>query len=400
MAFHFSDFRMDFRSLTEKLQQNGKLLLITCFSIIILMVLTCVIVFFLAIRGSEEVMVPNITGKELSTALLELQAKELYPKIQLRFSDHPDEKGTVLEQTPVPGSIVKAGRRISLIISRGVIIDRVENYIGQNIDELNQWVIEHFGAKGIAWLKVDNEGQLAGPIAKNFTPEELAGIKDKLAAKPGDFLLFSADTFDVTCKVLNGLRRRLAAELGLIDPKEMNFCWIVHFPMFAWDEGDGAAGEGRYVAMHHPFTAPRIEDLPLLDTDPGKIKAQAYDLVLNGFEVGGGTIRIHDGGVQQKVFGLLGLTEELCRSMFGFLLDALSFGAPPHGGIALGLDRLVMLFAGRDNIRDCIAFPKTMKASDLMTGAPDFVEAKQLEELQIKTTGTCQYSDHKEDSIP
>jgi aspartyl-tRNA synthetase len=183
--------------------------------------------------------------------------------------------------------------------------------------------------------------------------------------------------------VLNGLRRRLAAELKLIDPNEMNFCWIVHFPMFDWDDE-----EKRYVAMHHPFTAPLNEHLQYLDSDPRRIKAQAYDLVLNGFEVGGGTIRIHDGAIQEKVFNLLGMTEETCRQMFGFLLDALSFGAPPHGGIALGLDRLVMLFAGCDNIRDCIAFPKTMKASDLMTGAPDVVAAKQLEELHIATKKT------------
>ncbi len=293
-------------------------------------------------------------------------------------------------------SVAESGGRVRAINAPGA----AERYSRKDIDGLNQWVIEHFGAKGIAWLKVDPDGRLAGPIAKNFKPEELERIKEKLEATPGDFLLFSADAFETTCKVLNGLRRRLASELKLIDPNEMNFCWIVHFPMFAWDEEDGVAGGGRYVAMHHPFTAPRTEDVPLLDSDPGKLKAQAYDLVLNGFEVGGGTIRIHDGTIQHKVFELLGLAEETCRSMFGFLLDALSFGAPPHGGIALGLDRLVMLFAGRDNIRDCIAFPKTMKASDLMTGAPDFVEAKQLDELQIKTTGTCQYSDHKEDSIP
>lgn len=280
-------------------------------------------------------------------------------------------------------SVAESGGRVRAINAKAA----AEKYSRKDIDGLNQWTIEHFAAKGLAWLKVDTQGVLVGPIAKNFTEEQLTTIKNRLDADPGDFLLFSADSFETTCRVLNGLRRRLAAELKLIDPNEMNFCWIVHFPMFARDDE-----ENRYVAMHHPFTAPLNEQLPLLDSDPGKVKAQAYDLVLNGFEIGGGTIRIHDGAVQHKVFELLGLTEELCRSMFGFLLDALSFGAPPHGGIALGLDRLVMLFAGRDNIRDCIAFPKTMKASDLMTGAPDYVAPKQLDELQIQTVAKKQES--------
>jgi aspartyl-tRNA synthetase len=275
--------------------------------------------------------------------------------------------------------VADSGGRVRAINAKAA----AEKYSRKDIDTLNQWVIDNFGAKGVAWLKVDGDGNLTGPIAKNFKPEELAAIKSKLVAEPNDFLLFSADTFETTSRVLNGLRRRLAAELKLIDPNEMNFCWIVHFPMFDWDDE-----EKRYVAMHHPFTAPLNEHLHYLDSEPRQIKAQAYDLVLNGFEVGGGTIRIHDGAVQEKVFNLLGMTPETCRQMFGFLLDALSFGAPPHGGIALGLDRLVMLFAGCDNIRDCIAFPKTMKASDLMTGAPDVVAAKQLDELHIATKKT------------
>jgi aspartyl-tRNA synthetase len=277
------------------------------------------------------------------------------------------------------------GRRVRAINAKGA----AEKYSRKAIDELNQWSIEQFGAKGVAWLKVDASNALTGPIAKNFTPEELAEIAKRTDAQAGDFILFSADTFETTCKVLNALRRRLAAELKLIDPKEMNFCWILHFPMFDWD-----AEEQRWVAMHHPFTAPLEKDLQYLFSDERetafsadikKIRAQAYDLVLNGFELGGGTIRIHDSKVQSKVFDLLGLDIETAKQQFGFLLDALQFGAPPHGGIALGLDRLVMLFAGLDNIRDCIAFPKTAKASDLMTGAPSPVAAKQLNELAIKT---------------
>ena len=267
-----------------------------------------------------------------------------------------------------------SGGRVRTINAKGA----AEKYSRKEIDILNQYVVENFGVKGVAWLKVDASGALTGPIAKNFKPEELAVIQQKTDAAPGDFLLFSADTFATTCRVLNGLRRRLAAELKLFDPSEMNYCWILHFPMFDWDEE-----ERRWVAMHHPFTAPLVEHLHYLDTDPGKIRAQAYDLVLNGFEIGGGTIRIHDSKVQSKVFDLLGLSLDTAKEMFGFLLDALQFGAPPHGGIALGLDRLVMLFGGLDNIRDCIAFPKTAKAADLMTGAPSGVAGKQLKELGI-----------------
>ena len=171
----------------------------------------------------------------------------------------------------------------------------------------------------------------------------------------------------------------MGVELELYDPKEMHFSWIVEFPMF--ERGDETE---RWTAMHHPFTAPRDQDLDQLDSDAGKTRAKAYDLVINGYEAGGGTIRIHDSGIQQKVFGLLGLDEESAQERFGFLLDALKYGAPPHGGIALGIDRVVMLFAGLDNIRDCIAFPKTQKAYDMMTEAPNVVELLQLEDLGIE----------------
>jgi aspartyl-tRNA synthetase len=273
--------------------------------------------------------------------------------------------------------VADSGGRVRAINAKNV----AEKYSRKDIDSLNNWVIEQFGAKGVAWLKADAETKLTGPIAKNFTEEQLAKISQRLKVEANDFILFSADTFTTTCKVLNGLRRRLAAELKLIDSNEMNFCWITHFPMFDWD-----AEEKRWIAMHHPFTAPLESDLSYMETDPAKIRAQAYDLVLNGFEVGGGTIRIHDSGTQSKVFDLLGLSLETAKEQFGFLLDALQFGAPPHGGIALGLDRLVMLFGGLDNIRDCIAFPKTTKAADLMTGAPSQVAIKQLNELAIKVT--------------
>jgi aspartyl-tRNA synthetase len=251
-------------------------------------------------------------------------------------------------------------------------------YSRKSIDDLTAWVIQDFGAKGLAWFKVEESGQLASPIAKNFSPELLARIRQRMNAKPGDFLLFVADKFEVTCKALYALRKRFGEELKLYDPRSMHFSWIVEFPMFAWD-----AEEKNWAAMHHPFTAPRPQDLDLLRTDAGKCRAQAYDLVINGSEAGGGTIRIHSPEVQQQVFELLGIDSQQQRERFGFLLDALAYGAPPHGGIALGIDRWVMLFGGLDNIRDCIAFPKTQKAADLMTEAPGQVDARQLRDLGI-----------------
>jgi aspartyl-tRNA synthetase len=268
-----------------------------------------------------------------------------------------------------------SGGRVRGINAKGA----ADRYSRKGIDELTQFIVEGFGAKGLAWFKVEADGKLASPIAKNFTPELLAKISQKMDAAPGDLLLFVADRFEVTCKALYALRKRFGLELKLYDPTTMNFSWIVEFPMFAYDEE-----EKGWAAMHHPFTAPRPQDRELLRTDPGKCRAQAYDLVINGSEAGGGTIRIHDQQLQQEVFGLLGIDEAMARERFGFLLDALQFGAPPHGGIALGVDRVVMLFGALDSIRDCIAFPKTQRATDMMTGAPGEVDLKQLRELGIK----------------
>jgi len=254
-----------------------------------------------------------------------------------------------------------------------------DRYSRKGIDELTEYVTQDFGAKGLAWFKVEEDGTLASPIAKNFEPEILVGIAERLEAQAGDLLLFVADTFEVTSRALSGLRNRLGAELQLYDPSQMHFSWIVEFPMFALDPQ-----EQSWTAMHHPFTAPRPQDMELLKTDPGKCRAIAYDLVINGSEAGGGTIRIHDQQLQQQVFDLLGIDEQVAADRFGFLLEALQYGAPPHGGIALGIDRWVMLFAGLDNIRDCIAFPKTQRASDLMTQAPGHVDSRQLGELGIK----------------
>ena len=261
----------------------------------------------------------------------------------------------------------------------------------RRIDDLTKFVQEDFGAKGLAWFRIEEDGSMFAPIAKNFKPEELDEIKAAAGAKPGDLILIIADTWEVSCKALYALRKRVGVELKLYDPSEMHFSWVVQFPMFDHDEE-----ADRWNAMHHPFTAPLDEDVASLDSDPGKARAKAYDLVINGYEAGGGTIRIHDSGVQSKVFGLLGLDEQDAQERFGFLLDALQYGAPPHGGIALGIDRVVMLFAGLDNIRDCIAFPKTQKAYDMMTEAPNKVDTIQLEELAIESTVEDESDDETE----
>ena len=247
----------------------------------------------------------------------------------------------------------------------------------KDLDDLTAVAVDG-GAKGLVWLKVEADGSFSGPVAKNLVNVADA-LKAKLDCEPGDLALIVADSFDVTCKALHMLRKRLGASLGLYDPNAMHFSWVVDFPMFAKDtEGGG------WASMHHPFTAPRPSDVDLLESDPAACRAVAYDLVINGSEAGGGTIRIHDGPTQEKVFKLLGITPEVARERFGFLLDALRSGAPPHGGIALGIDRWVMLFGKLDSIRDVIAFPKTQKASDLMTGAPSSVETKQLVELGVR----------------
>ncbi|MBQ2820252.1 MAG: aspartate--tRNA ligase [Thermoguttaceae bacterium] len=267
-----------------------------------------------------------------------------------------------------------AGNRVRAVVAKGA----ADKYSRKAIDELTSWAKENFGVKGLAFFK-GAEGTLQAPIAKFFNEEFIARIKERLEMTDGDIAFIIADTFETSCRALNGLRRRLAKELELYDPKSFSFSWIVDFPMLEWD-----AEEERWVAVHHPFTAPLPEDEALLDTDPRACRAAAYDIVINGFEAGGGSIRIHDNALQKKIFSLLNIDDETAKDRFGFLLDALRFGAPPHGGIALGLDRLAMIFAGLDSIRDVIAFPKTARAADLMSGAPGLVDEKQMKELSIK----------------
>ncbi len=262
-------------------------------------------------------------------------------------------------------------------IVKAINVKGASTFSRKELDDLTAFA-GIYGAKGMAWVKLNAEGWQS-PIAKFFTPVELKSIEEAMAAEEGDLLLFIADSFKITNESLGRLRQHLGQKLGLAKKDDFSFVWVTDFPLFEWDEE-----EQRHFAVHHPFTAPLDEDVPLLATEPGKARAKAYDLVLNGSEIGGGSIRIHDQAVQQAMFGLLGIGEEEAREKFGFLLDALSFGAPPHGGIAFGLDRLVMILAGTDSIRDVIAFPKTQKAACLLSEAPGDVSEKQLQELGIR----------------
>lgn len=248
----------------------------------------------------------------------------------------------------------------------------------REIDQLTEQAIE-WGAKGLAWIAVGEGGSLRSAITKFMAEEEIATVLERLAAEPDDLLLFVADRPDVVHTVLGRLRVVLGEKLGLIDPERYEFCWVIDWPLLEWD-----AEQGRYVAAHHPFTSPKPEHLELLETDPGAVEALAYDLVVNGVELGGGSIRIHRPDVQERMFKALGFTPEEAHEKFGFLIEALSYGAPPHGGIAFGLDRVIMVMARLDSIRDCIPFPKTQSAMDLMTGAPSDVAPEQLEELGIR----------------
>lgn len=319
----------------------------------------------------------NVKGIDVETPFKRIP----YDEAMSRFgSDKPDTRfGMELQDVSellkdssfkVFAGAVESGGQVKAITVKGA----AANYSRKDIDALGEFAAR-YGAKGLAWLKVDAEG-LKGPIAKFFEGELAEALIQTVQAEDGDLLLFVADKKSVVADALGALRLKLGKDLGLIDESQFNFLWVTDWPLFEYDEE-----EGRYYAAHHPFTMPaNVEEL---ETNPSAVKAQAYDLVLNGFELGGGSLRIYQRDVQEKMFKALGFTAEQAREQFGFLLDAFEYGTPPHGGIAFGLDRLVMLLAGATNLRDTIAFPKTASASCLLTEAPSPVDVAQLAELGI-----------------
>jgi len=307
-----------------------------------------------------------------------------YAEVLDRFGvDNPDLR-FAMELVDITGIVESSGFKVFAdVAARGGLVKALNakecaSFSRKELDDLTDFVAI-YGAKGLAWVKVQEDGSWQSPIAKFFTERELADIAAALDAQPGDLLLFGADMPAAVNEALGRLRGHLGHKLGLADPNSYKFVWVTDFPLLEWD------GETRrHVAVHHPFTAPLDEDIPLLDSEPGSARAKAYDLVLNGSEIGGGSIRIHDQAVQSRMFDLLGIGEAEARQKFGFLLDALEFGAPPHGGIAFGLDRIMMILTGAGSIRDVIAFPKTQKATCLMSEAPGVVDDKQLRELGIR----------------
>ena len=262
----------------------------------------------------------------------------------------------------------------------GICAEGAASYTRKQLDALTEFVKKpQIGAKGMVYARVEADGTVKSSVDKFYTQEVLQEMKAAFGAKPGDLILIlSGDDVMKTRKRLNELRLEMGNQLGLRDKNKFALLWIVDFPMFEWSEE-----EGRLMAMHHPFTHPKDEDIPLLDTDPAAVRADAYDMVCNGIEVGGGSIRIHDAQLQAKMFEILGFTPEKAEEQFGFLMNAFKFGAPPHGGLAYGLDRWVSIFAGLDSIRDCIAFPKNNSGRDVMLDAPSVIDQKQLDELNL-----------------
>ena len=263
----------------------------------------------------------------------------------------------------------------------GICAKGAAHYTRKQLDQLTEFVKRpQVGAKGLVYARIEADGNVKSSVDKFYTQETLQAMKAAFNAEPGDLILIlSGDDAMKTRKQLCELRLEMGNQLGLRDKDKFACLWVIDFPLFEWNEEDQ-----RYYAMHHPFTSPKPEDIPLLDTDPGKVRANAYDMVINGVEVGGGSIRIHDSQLQDKMFKLLGFTEERAQEQFGFLMNAFKYGAPPHGGLAYGLDRWVSIFAGLDSIRDCIAFPKNNSGRDVMLDAPSVLEPGQLEELNIK----------------
>ncbi|MDE9967130.1 aspartate--tRNA ligase [Staphylococcus pseudintermedius] len=331
-----------------------------------------------------EAMVKNVLADVKGIEMTDAFPRMTYTEAMSRYgTDKPDtrfgmelldvsELGQIMDFKVFKGAVESGGQVKALVVENAAA-----DYTRKNIDGLTEFV-NIYGAKGLAWVKVVEDG-LNGPIARFFEDAHVTKLQALTGAKAGDLVLFVADSKDVVAQSLGALRNKLGKERGLIDPEQYNFLWVTDWPLLEYDEE-----ARRYVAAHHPFTSPKVEDIDLLETAPEQAQAQAYDLVLNGFELGGGSIRIHDGELQQRMFKALGFSDEAAQEQFGFLLDAFKYGAPPHGGIALGLDRFVMILSGRTNLRDTIAFPKTASATDLMTDAPSPVSERQLDELSLR----------------
>lgn len=262
----------------------------------------------------------------------------------------------------------------------GIVAEDCAPYTRRQLDDLTNWVRRpQVGALGMVWMKYNEDGTFRSSVDKFYSQEDLQQWADVAGAKPGDLILVLSGEKDATRSQMNDLRLHMGDELGLRNPKSFKPLWVVDFPLLEWDEDNN-----RYMAMHHPFTSPKAEDFDLIDTDPGKVRANAYDLAMNGVELGGGSIRIHDRKIQERMFDLLGFTPEEAQNQFGFLMDAFEFGAPPHGGLAFGLDRLAATMGGSESIRDYIAFPKNNAGKDIMIDAPAIIDNEQLEELGLK----------------
>ena len=267
----------------------------------------------------------------------------------------------------------------------GICAEGCANYTRKQLDQLTDFVkSQQVGAKGLVYIKLNEDGTIKSSVDKFYTPEQLQAVADKMQAKKGDLILIlSGDNANKARIQLCSLRLEMGKRLGLMDKDKFECLWIIDFPLFEWSDE-----EQRLMSTHHPFTMPNPDDIPLLDTDPAKVRAKAYDFVCNGIEVGGGSLRIHDGKLQAKMFEVLGFTPERAMAQFGFLINAFKYGAPPHAGLAFGLDRFVSIMAGLDSIRDCIAFPKNNSGRDVMLDAPSFIDQKQLDELQINIVKT------------